>query len=630
MSDLSAGESTRMSDLSASESTRMSDLSASESTRMSDLSAGESTRMSDLSNTFSKITIEIGDNKTKKYILDSLQLDENIEEKNYYNYITDGINNILSLVDNNSDIFKLKCESEIGFIEYKLRLDTKTESGLYKTLYQIKRRLNTAKQLIGSEEAHYVFGIKDNGTPGELSREDVRDTSNIFEELIKSNNLNAYLYSKHIYIFDESCIYYVIIHKKNDIRFKEFKIAFVGSSKSGKTTTISHILHGTSKKTGLIFKHDHEKITGETTAIKKEIVGIKSNKLINYKSTSISSVIDIALESDFIINLFDYPGNIKKIKTIFRGLLSNLNDLIFVIIEACNLNNESDINMIHLYNKISKLLNIHMAIIVTKIDIYSYDNTVNQLFDIPVFYISNNNFEGIKILVNYLENVETTVALKLNRSNIINDVHKIISTEHKEDNNLLNNLFTISELINISDKGVVFSGIMHIGDYKIGDNILLTNGIECIETRIKSIHKKYIDSKILYQGESGSIQLENIYEIPDYYKRSVISRKPFVSYNNINFIIDKSTQFDRITDSAKWACQNIKKDDMFKLYVGNIRTTAIIQNITESNTTFILMLKLNPIIIPMLEIYGKTIGILRDNKKNTYCGIICILSTINE
>ena len=42
------------------------------------------------------------------------------------------------------------------------------------------------------------------------------------------------------------------------------------------------------------------------------------------------------------------------------------------------------------------------------------------------------------------------------------------------------------------------------------------------------------------------------------------------------------------------------------------------------------MLKLTPTIIPNLEIYGMDVGIITDDKRNTYCGVLCILSTINE
>jgi hypothetical protein len=148
-----------------------------------------------------KLKLEYIDNKNKLYILNSIQLTTDVLKyvsiDNYYNYIVDGINNIYNVTNKNMDKFQLKPESEFGFIEYKLRLDTKTEQGLHKTLHQIKRRLNTARELIGSEEAHYIFGILDKGKFGDLDKDNVLDTYNIFENLIKSKNLKANIFSKH-------------------------------------------------------------------------------------------------------------------------------------------------------------------------------------------------------------------------------------------------------------------------------------------------------------------------------------------------------------------------------------------------------------------------------------------------
>ena len=157
------------------------------------------------------------------------------------------------------------------------------------------------------------------------------------------------------------------------------------------------------------------------------------------------------------------------------------------------------------------------------------------------------------------------------------------------------------------------------GNYKIGDNIILTNGADCIEAAIKSIHKKYIDSNIIYEGETGSIQLENILTISNNYKRSYITRKPFVTYNNINLVLEKPINTDIIAIDKK-----------YKFYVENMRTTAIIKNISVDTNKTILSLKINPILIPKLQIYGQDIGIIKDDSNNTYCGTICIISTINE
>ena len=405
----------------------------------------------------------------------------------------------------------------------------------------------------------------------------------------------------------------MIINRKNNNKFKEIKCSFIGPSGSGKTTIISNILYGSisSKKINLLYKHDHEKISGKTSTIKKEIVGIKSGKLINYKSLQDH----IALESDIIINILDYPGETKRLKQIFKGLLGYNNDVIFIVVEYFMLGDDETKKQIEMYYNISKLLNIKSIIIATKIDLISNLNEYpNYYYDLPIIYISNITNKGIDKLINYIENIE----LKNNKINKI-DIQKIISKQNSEENTLLNSMFTVMEIINIPDKGVVFSGNMAIGNYKIGDNIILTNGADCIEAAIKSIHKKYIDSNIIYEGETGSIQLENILTISNNYKRSYITRKPFVTYNNINLVLEKPINTDIIAIDKK-----------YKFYVENMRTTAIIKNISVDTNKTILSLKINPILIPKLQIYGQDIGIIKDDSNNTYCGTICIISTINE
>ena len=534
-------------------------------------------------------------------ILHSLIKKDNINTEKAVSLIYDLIDHSYN---NQLNDIKLIKESELNSIEYKLRLDTKTSYGLEKTISQIKRRLTTSKQLTEVEEAHYIFGVTDKGELGNITLEETEATYNIFKELVESKKLNANICNKFEYLFGNSSIYYVIINKKNNIKFNELKISFVGTSSSGKTTTISNIIHGSisKKKINLLFKHEHEKLSGKTSSIKKEIIGLKSGKIVNYKTIKDSNSTDIAIESDIIINILDYPGtnDNKKIKNIFKGLLGYSSDLIFIVVECFKLDDPPTKEIIDLYYNISKLLNIKSVILANKIDIL--DNPIcltNYYPDLPIIYISNILENGINNLIEYIENIA------------ISDKNKIITKQ-------TGNLFTVMEIINIPDKGVVFSGNMDIGNYNLGDLIILTNGIECIETKIISIHKKYIDSGTIYEGETGSIQLENVYSIPNYYKRSVITRKPLVTYNNINFVINNITEL-----------LNLTIDQEFKLYIGNMRTNAIIKTITKTSDKIILLLKINSIALPKLEMLGQDVGILRDENYNTYYGKVCIISIVN-
>ena len=534
----------------------------------------------------------------KNFISNSIQINDKILQdiqmniKNKKEYINNGVDNLYNITDLLSlHKFKLLSESEDGYIEYKLMLNTKNDIGLIKTFKQIIRRMETSKHITGTEEIHYVIGVKDKGFLGNLTYDEVLQSYEVLKKIVSHKELNGTIKSTHVYLIEESYIFYMIINKKNDIKFNEIKIAFVGETESGKTSTISNLIYGTIKKKQLIFKHENEKISGRTMSVKKEIIGINNNTLVNYKTSGIKSILDIALNSDIILNIFDYPG--LKLPIIIKGILNNDNDYIFVIISAKNIKNE--IKNINMYNILTKLLKITILIIVTHIDTYECEKI--NICDLPTIYISNNNYSDILPLVKYIEN---------NIKYIKKDIIK----------NSKHSYFTILDVINIPDNGVIFSGMMNIGDFKINDSVFLTDGKKYTETKIMSIHKKYIDSNKLYEGETGSIKLENVLNFNNKYY--IISNKSFVSYNNIVLTINKLDYSDIY----------LNINDNIVLYISNKKTDACIHNIKETDKKYDITIYINhSVIIPKLEIIGYDIGVIFTNTKNIYCGNINILIT---
>ena len=85
-----------------------------------------------------------------------------------------------------------------------------------------------------------------------------------------------------------------------------------------------------------IIKHIHEKITGTTTYIKKEIIGIKHDKIINY--SDYGGWDEILDNSEIILNIYDIP--VTNIKTIINYLMGINPDYIFI---CCKNKNISDI-----------------------------------------------------------------------------------------------------------------------------------------------------------------------------------------------------------------------------------------------------------------------------------------------
>ena len=171
-------------------------------------------------------------------------------------------------------------ENHDGNVEYKLRLDTKNDLGVKKLTTQMMWRLNEGYESTGIREAHYLLGVYDNGDLGKLTEEDLQNTIYVFKDSIKQYNIE--IQSEFIRLIDGSYIYYALVVQNNNLEnIKEKNVIIIGDPQSGKTSLISNICYDANVR-DQILKHVHEKINGITTDIKKEIIGIKNNKIINY------------------------------------------------------------------------------------------------------------------------------------------------------------------------------------------------------------------------------------------------------------------------------------------------------------------------------------------------------------
>ena len=64
-------------------------------------------------------------------------------------------------------------EDDDGYIEYKWRLDTKTNLGINKLVSQLLWRISEGKEITGLYEAYYIIGILDDGRLGKLTKEEL-------------------------------------------------------------------------------------------------------------------------------------------------------------------------------------------------------------------------------------------------------------------------------------------------------------------------------------------------------------------------------------------------------------------------------------------------------------------------
>lgn len=359
----------------------------------------------------------------------------------------------------NDENKKFKPEIEEGNIEYKWRLDKKDILGIKKLTSQMLWRLNEGYELTKHYEAHYLLGVYDSGDLGELTKLELIETKTIFESVfIKAK---AEIIKEKIIEINGSFIAFITIRKvPENKKINEFNIIFIGLSGLGKTTTIGNLCYENNDLNPIyrnsILLHLHEKITGNTMNIKKDIIGIKNynfnnSSLITYNySPNWGEITSI---SDSIINLYDTPGS--NIKSMIYCLTSINNDLIFLFDDDSPFSdfvkNYANINKIP-YNLIKK-------------DKIEYINIREQLLKIKKI---NNNKE-------------------------------------------INSMFRITTLYSIPDNRNIIAGVQISGIIQRNTNYKLIGSYENlfeIPVKIITIHKKNQNSIQIEEGESGALSLE--------------------------------------------------------------------------------------------------------------------------
>lgn len=403
-------------------------------------------------------------------------------------------------------------ESDDGNIEYKLRLDTKTDNSIKKLKTQMTWRLTEGYEINGIENAFYILGIYDDGTLGNLTEDDINKNILILKNIV--NELNFEIVENLKKQIESSNIYIAHISKSNiNKNLSEKNVIIVGDPQSGKTTLLSKICYDTDIKKN-IFKHYHEKITGITTDIKKEIIGIKNNKIINYNDYNLWE--EIYRFSSELINLFDIP--VINIKNTINYMLS---------------------------------INIHFCIIISKTNMISNEvkfyEDFCKYYDIPhkIFY-SND-------LIKYDKNIFNKIFIELSKLNKLNNICSIINKN--------NSLFRILETYDIPERNNIVSGIQLSGFCNIGDELFIINNTDISKIIIKSIHIKNINYKSIKTNESGCI----CFNINNENKKIKINKNTYIT-NKINIPINNILLTDSTNINDKYFCNIYNGNNKYKVF----------------------------------------------------------------
>jgi GTPase len=474
--------------------------------------------------------------------------------------------------------FSLPPEIEEGNIEYKRKIDGLTSAKITKFTTQMLWRINEGKQILGVDEAIYYIGIENNGEISGVDNETINESIKNFTMMTKLCNVE--IYSTKIYHDIKGIVAVLKIRKIYDyILHSDIKVCLLGASRAGKTTFLGNIAFdlkddgfGAARRS--ILRHSHEKQNGTTSSIKCEIIGFKDNKCLNYANGFINSWENIVKNSDKIINFIDLPGSTKYLKTTLFGLLSYLPDYILLFISLPDIyqNNKISIdNETKMYADLCIRVKLPFILIFTKRDlldekiinfiIQETKSIINCDENIPCVCISAVNSDGIEDIKLLLNKIDISKGIITNNKNIAN--------------------FMINDVTFIPDVGYVISGILNEGRIKINNSLFIGPiNRTFYNVTIKSIHKKQIPCKYLYQNETGSLVIKFDDKIDANKHLMIVSHDQLIKFKNTFKIVIKR-------DQSGLDC--IKIDSEFMIFYKNVYDVIIITNIIDNDDLFLII-----------------------------------------
>lgn len=441
-------------------------------------------------------------------------------------------------------------EIEEGNVEYKQRLDQKDKNKIRKMSSQMVWRLQEGFNNNGKLEAHYFLGIKDNGQIASVDENIINSSIDILKEVCTKCQAEIMNIDK-IVINQSQCVAEVIVCKKAIGNFiKESRVCFLGTSGHGKTTLISHLTfnqldNGNGLARSLVLKHTHELNSGVTSSIKHDIIGLKNNKIINYKTELHCNWEKIVLTSDKIIGLTDLPGKSKFYKTTLYGILSlkpHFN-IINISPSECLVDNIYilDLEIINSI-KICIVTNIPFFIVFTKCDILEPDNDLINIINNIVNKFKNINIYDFHKTLSYDSiNIPYICISNVNNNNF-NYLYSLLDIYSDHYNNNLkikyNDVeFIVHDSYIIPDRGNIVYGIQNKGSINVNETYYIGPiNNEFLPVTIRTIHKKQIDSKSIYQDESASIEIKLQNQI-DSLKNLIIVKNNIDLYTSDHFTI---------------------------------------------------------------------------------------------
>lgn len=328
----------------------------------------------------------------------------------------------------------------------------------------------------------------------------------------------------------KSCVEMLVRKMSDNKNLEEIRISVMGSVDAGKSSLIGVLTqgeldNGRGRARLQMFRHYHEIKSGRTSCISHELLGFDDDgNVINYKHNEMMTAEEISELSTKLISFMDLAGHRRYMRTTIQAVSGYAPHFIALVIASGNLNQMTIENL-----QIIKAFKIPFFVILTKIDLVSPDDTLQQLNQllnevdkqkqpliigsmndfrllddenkkyVPIFCVSNVTGAGLDLVQKYLFMLTP---------NVNENERRRLEKESPE--------FHIDEIFRVQGVGTIVGGLLVKGTINEKMKVKVGPGPsgEFYTGMVKSIHRNKFSCKSIKPNQSASVCFSLSSELP--------------------------------------------------------------------------------------------------------------------
>ena len=281
-------------------------------------------------------------------------------------------------------------ETEVGNIEYKLKLIKPSASRFEQLVTQLKWRLAE-----GGGEAIYEIGVEDGGALRGLADDEMMASLKTLQRMCDKLEANMMVRHRRRVAPSMRTVAEVVVRMLADQHKHEVRVAFIGGGQSGKSTLLAALATGTldngqgSART-LVMRHMHEVESGATSSISQQVIGFRDDDgaLLNAADATFgtSSAADIVDGADRIVTLLDLCGQARYLKTTLYGLTAHTPDVALLTVRADDVRHSA---AARLHASLAAALRLPLMVALTCADASSNATLAQVISDVRTLLTAN-------------------------------------------------------------------------------------------------------------------------------------------------------------------------------------------------------------------------------------------------